>query len=186
MNKFILILILFLITSCANKSKTVLICGDHICINKKEAEQYFEENLTIEIKIINQNNKKDIDLVELNMNRSSNEKKIVLKKKENTTKSIKKLSSEEKNKIKKSLKQKEKRKKLTLKKNDKIKLNSVKDKSKIKKDFEKKIVKRDLRNNNGGIKDICAIIDNCSIEEISKYLINEGKKKKFPDITLRQ
>ena len=26
--------------------------------NKKEAEQYFEENLTIEIKIIDQNNKR--------------------------------------------------------------------------------------------------------------------------------
>ena len=36
--KLILIFITsFLIVSC-NKPKTVLICGDHICINKKEAE----------------------------------------------------------------------------------------------------------------------------------------------------
>ena len=27
------------------KPKTVFICGDHICVNKTEAKQYFEENL---------------------------------------------------------------------------------------------------------------------------------------------
>ena len=27
--------------SCS-KNKTVLICGDHICVNKTEAKQYFE------------------------------------------------------------------------------------------------------------------------------------------------
>ena len=55
----------FLLTSC-NKPKTVLICGDHICINKKEAEQYFEENLSIELKIIDKKVNEEIDLVELN------------------------------------------------------------------------------------------------------------------------
>ena len=50
--KFVCLLtILFLTVSC-NKPKTVLICGDHICINKKEAKQYFEENLTIQVKIL--------------------------------------------------------------------------------------------------------------------------------------
>ena len=34
----------FLLSNCS-KPKTVLICGDHVCINKAEAEQYFEENL---------------------------------------------------------------------------------------------------------------------------------------------
>ena len=38
-------------TNCS-KPKTVLICGDHVCINKAEANQYFEENLTIEVKIV--------------------------------------------------------------------------------------------------------------------------------------
>ena len=32
------------------------------------------------------------------------------------------------------------------------------------------------------IIDICTILDNCSIEEISKYLIKLGKNKNFPDI----
>ena len=47
---YILFFIIF-ITSCG-KPKTVLICGDHICVNKKEAQQYFDENLSLEVKII--------------------------------------------------------------------------------------------------------------------------------------
>ena len=35
------------------------------------------------------------------------------------------------------------------------------------------------------VDDICTILEKCSIEEISNYLIKEGKNKKFPDITLR-
>ena len=56
MRVFLIILIFFLIQSCG-KPKTVLICGDHACINKTEAKQYFEENLSIEVKIINSKKK---------------------------------------------------------------------------------------------------------------------------------
>ena len=34
--------------------------------------------------------------------------------------------------------------------------------------------------------DICTILDECSIDEISKYLIKKGKEKDFPDITARK
>ena len=34
--------------------------------------------------------------------------------------------------------------------------------------------------------DVCQIIKECTIEGISKYLIKEGNKKSFPDITTRQ
>ena len=34
--------------------------------------------------------------------------------------------------------------------------------------------------------DICKLLDKCSIDEISKYLIKQGKNKKFPDLTIRQ
>ena len=65
--KFVyLIFIIFLLSSCS-KPKTVLICGDHICVNKNEAEQYFEENLSIEVKIIDKKLNKNDDLVELNL-----------------------------------------------------------------------------------------------------------------------
>ena len=36
------------------------------------------------------------------------------------------------------------------------------------------------------IVDICTILEKCSIDEISKYLLEQGKKKKFPDLTTRQ
>ena len=48
---------IFFLTNC-NKPKTVFICGDHICVNKTEAEQYFKENLSIEVKILSKKNKK--------------------------------------------------------------------------------------------------------------------------------
>ena len=48
----IIYLALILLLFGCNKPKTVLICGDHICVNKDEAKQYFEENLSIEVKII--------------------------------------------------------------------------------------------------------------------------------------
>ena len=35
------------------------------------------------------------------------------------------------------------------------------------------------------IVDICTILDKCNIEEISKYLLELGKKKDYPDITKR-
>ena len=34
--------------------------------------------------------------------------------------------------------------------------------------------------------DVCTIIEKCSIDEISKFLLKQGKKKGFPDITERQ
>lgn len=50
----------------------------------------------------------------------------------------------------------------------------------IRKNSEKKIFKK-----NKDIADVCIIIEKCNIEEISKYLLKEGNKKKFPDITKR-
>ena len=64
--KLILILFIFLITSCSS-NKIIFICGDHECIDKKEAKEYFENNLSIEVKTFD---KPDhyLDLVELNNN----------------------------------------------------------------------------------------------------------------------
>ena len=36
------------------------------------------------------------------------------------------------------------------------------------------------------VVDVCTILKKCNIEEITKYLLNQGRKKDFPDITLRQ
>ena len=50
--KIVFFIILFLLTFSCSKPKTVLICGDHVCVNKEEAKQFFEENLTLEVRII--------------------------------------------------------------------------------------------------------------------------------------
>ena len=91
MKFFLLIISILLLTNCS-KPKTVLICGDHTCVNKAEAEQYFQENLTIEVKVVNKKIKKEINLVELNLKDNQNGKReisILQKKKDKkTSKSI--------------------------------------------------------------------------------------------------
>ena len=98
------LLIFFLLLSNCSKPKTVLICGDHICINKSEAEQYFEENLSIEVKIIDKKKKDQFDLVELNLkNNQEGNKKIRLSQKKSLNKEIKILTNEEIDIIKKKV-----------------------------------------------------------------------------------
>ncbi len=162
---------LFLILGSCSKPKTVLICGDHICINKSEAKQYFEENLSIEVKIIDKKLKNDVDLVELNLSTSPDGKKeVIISKKSNTKNDIKTLSVDEINIIKENIKKKKR---------------IVKKDGKIKKTIEKNTNSR-LKNVNK-VKskevDVCTILKDCSIDEISKYLIKEGKKKNYPDLT---
>ena len=59
MNKFLIIKFFIIFQSCS-KPKTVLICGDHVCINKNVAKQYFEENLSLEVKIIDAKKKNNL------------------------------------------------------------------------------------------------------------------------------
>ena len=66
MRLLVVILIFFFFSNCS-KPKTVLICGDHVCVNKTEAKQFFEENLSIEVKIMNKKADKKVDLIELNL-----------------------------------------------------------------------------------------------------------------------
>ena len=69
--KKIIIFLLIIMQSCS-KNKTVLICGDHICVNKTEAKQYFEENLSLEVRLVDNNKKEKLSLIELNMRDNSN------------------------------------------------------------------------------------------------------------------
>ena len=183
MNKLIFFSIIILLIGCSLKPKTVLICGDHVCVNKKEAKMYFEENLSLEVKIINTKEKNKIDLVKLNLDNSSNKKKIYIQKKDTTESKIKDLTFNEINTIKTEVKKKEKQKKLSnkVKKNRNLSKNNRIEK----KNKENKKIKN-VNKNKMLVEDVCTIIEKCSIDEISKYLIKEGKKKKFPDITIRQ
>ncbi len=187
MKIFFLMFIVFILSSCS-KPKTVLICGDHICINKDEAQQYFEENLSIEVKIIDRKLNKDDDLVELNLRENTlGNKKISISSKNSTKNPIKKLSKKEIIKIKADIQKKNKKKvakKLVKKKN---KINIQKNTQKIKlKSNEKIITNKNMNKKRKDIVDICTILEKCSIDEISKYLIKQGKNKKFPNITTRE
>ena len=166
-----------------------MICGDHICVNKAEAEQYFEENLTLEVRIIDKKAKIEIDLVELNLKENDEgEKKVSILTKNKTDENLKTLSKEEIINIKKKIKKKIKIKKTT--KKIAKKNNIIKNKKKIKNvEKERKLytlkntTKKTNVNKNKDVFDVCSILDKCNIDEISKYLLDQGKKKDFPDIT---
>ena len=179
--KNIFIIIIFLIAVSCSKPKTVFICGDHICVNKAEAQQYFEENLTLEVKVLKNKGPREPSLIELNLNEKNLEnKQVFVKKKLDTKKDIKELSTNEKKKIISIIKEKKIKKKIaskkTLKENKKISVNKNK----------KDMIDKRVINKEKNAFDICQIIKECTIDEISKYLIKEGNNKSFPDITTRQ
>ena len=158
------------------KTKVVLICGDHVCINKDEAQQFFEENMSIEVKIVDSKEKKEINLVELNLMNNSEKKNIIVSKKGKIERDIKILTNDEIEKKKLEINQKKIAKKVSRKVN-------------TKKTFNKNVKKKETIINNEKsqeIFNICLYIENdCNIEEISKYLLKKGGDKDFPDITLR-
>ena len=184
MKVYFLFFILVFVNACS-KSKTILICGDHVCVNKNEAKQFFEENLTLEVKILNEKKTKTFDLVQLNLKEDiENNRKVIIEKKNDTSKKVKKLSKSEIKMIKQNIKEKKEKEKSEKKKLSKniIKKNNS-DVKKINEEKKQDFIDPKLINKK--IIDVCKIIDNCNIEEISKYLINEGKNKKFPNIRSR-
>ena len=186
--------LLFLLTNC-NKPKAVLICGDHICINKTEAEQFFEENLSLEVKIIDKKIKKEVDLIELNLKeKPSGERKITLLTKKDTLKELKTLSNDEKEKIKKNIINKKKEIRAAKKKENNVKKEdnkkNYKNENNNNKSNKNPLNSKIMRNNNNkkstAIVDVCTILDKCNIDEISKFLLEQGRKKRYPDITIRE
>ena len=183
--KYFLLTISFLLLANCGKPKTVLICGDHICVNKAEAEEYFQENLSIEVKILDKRIKDEMNLVELNLKQNQSEgKKINILSKKNTKNKIKILSNKEITEIKKDIKNRKKEKKIAKKIIKKKKETIENEKKIIKKDS--KILENSIKKKHNNVVDVCTIIKECSIDEISKYLLKQGKEKSFPDITTRQ
>jgi len=43
-----------------------------------------------------------------------------------------------------------------------------------------------VNKNKKKVVDVCTILEKCSIDEISKYLLKQGEKEGFPDITSSQ
>ena len=180
--------ILIFLTNC-NKPKAVLLCGDHVCVNKLEAEQYFEENLTIEVRIIDKKIKEEPNLVQLNLLEKNKKRNINIFSKKNSNNKLKSLSKKEISKIKKNIKIKKDEKKLAKKIIANRDVEKKTKSSSLKKIKAKKTIysgKKNVNKDQKDVFDVCKILKKCSIGEISKYLLNEGKNKDFPDITIRQ
>ena len=163
--RVLLIFFIIMFTNSCSKPKVVLICGDHVCINKDEAQQFFEENMSIEVKIVDSKEKKEINLVELNLMNNSEKKNIIVSKKGKIERDIKILTNDEIEKKKLEINQKKIAKKVSRKVN-------------TKKTFNKNVKKKETIINNEKsqeIFNICLYIENdCNIEEISKYLLKKG------------
>jgi len=199
-----LILFFFLITSaCGVSPKKVYMCGDRACIDKKEANNYFKKNLSLEIKIENKKYKKDLDLVKLNKNDENNKindgelpediivgpiiKSIQDKffNKVDTKKSVIKDDKINKKLLEKKIKNERKEAKIIEKRNKKI--------SKVKKKLTKinqniitddnvKRIKKSISSQNNSI---CKNIINCDIDKISEMLIKNGNNKEYPNIATK-
>ena len=87
--------------------QVVLICGDHVCVNKTEAKQYFEENLSLEVKTIDTQIKWD-RFSSANLVNNVNKREITIEKNK-TENETKVLSSKEINKIKSNIKKNRKK-----------------------------------------------------------------------------
>ena len=169
MKYFVFVLIFFTI-SCS-KQKSILICGDRKCINKAEAKQYFKDNLTIELQIIEKNKKSNFDLVDLNIGGEKPDIKVFKKNKDNTV--FKELS---KNEIKAKKKELKNRK---IKLETKLPNKDIVSKNKI----SNKII--ETLPNKYSI-DICVKLKKCDIDSITDYLIKASKEKDFPNISQRE
>lgn len=156
--RFFLIFFFFIVgcnSLSSGKTTKIYICGDHECINKKEINDYFKNNISIEVYSITSSSRKDkdYDLVELNM--SNDEKDEIIT-----------LASRKKD-IKEDLKKRKKIAKTEINKGEVI--------SQIKKSKKKRKVT---------LVRICKNMQECDIDEVAKTLFKEANKKKYPNLTI--
>ena len=170
--RFFVITSFILFLSCT-KPQTILICGNHKCVNKAEAEQYFEENLSLEVQIISKDKQVSYNLVDLNLADDERNIKVV---KNKVKKVVRKLS---KNEIKEKKREIKKKKKI-LGQNKQISKKEVNLKKKNKIDTTSS---NNLLNNSS---DICLKLEKCDIDSIAKYLIKKSNEKDYPNISLRE
>ena len=101
-----LFFLFFFLTHCSSitgdKTKKIYICGDHECADKKEINNYFKNNISIEVYTLSDSTKRDYDLVELNMtNEDKNEIVSTEIKRKKLKESLKKRPKVEKVKVNK-------------------------------------------------------------------------------------
>jgi len=190
MKIFLFILLLFF-THCSIGNKYAYMCGERECVDKKEVKEYFEKNISLEVKIPSEKREKTLDLVELNIDsvkeknelssKNINQEKLLsLKKKQETKEKLKEEKRLTKLQIKEERKKKKKEKNL-LKSKKKKKEKSITKKinqSKLKKNQKRK---KDAKKDNK----LCILVEKCDIDQISDYLIKIGEQKDYPNINKR-
>ena len=208
--KYYYFCIFLIVVSCTTVKKTY-VCGDHICLDKKEFNEYFAENLTIEVKILKKK-KKSINLVQLNSLNATAPLKITDASRLNAIKKKNKADLKTQRSI---LKQKRKNQKIEEKNNIKnkkylAKLKQKNDKENIaqktiidKKLNSSKVKTKNILKSGSGIdktkvsdkiltfksvktkpqENLCKEINDCDIDKIAELLLEKGSKKKYPDIT---
>ena len=153
------VIFFFFIVGCnslsSGKTSKIYICGDHECANKKEINDYFKNNISIEVYSITSSSRKDkdYDLVELNMSNDEKDEIITL--------------ASKKRDIKESLKKRKEIAKTEINKGEVI--------SQIKKSKKKR---------NVTLVRICKSMQECDIDEVAKILFKEANKKKYPDLSI--
>ena len=198
--KLLYVFFLLLVLSC-NTVKKEYVCGDHPCIDKKEFNEYFSKNLSIEIKTKQNKKNKTANLVKLNtdtslvkkkVNRNSKKDEKIRIKNEKEQLKIEKIRLLEERKIREN---KEKNKTAKLKENN---IKSIKNEIKNNRERVDKIVeiipeeKKPKKNtkkvssinavNSKNVKSICDEIKDCDIDKIAELLIKKGKDKPYPNI----
>ncbi len=172
--------ILLFLTNCSS-SKFVYICGDRECIDKKEADEYFSKNLTLEVKLLNKDIDKSINLVKINTSTSNDislKSNIPIKDAniKNLSKQEKKVIKERRKLAKKNIKEKKKREK-------KLSKINKKKTDKLSKTNDKKIKLKKTKTVYVDTHKLCLDLKKCDIDEISEYLIKEGKEKSYPNLS---
>ena len=170
MKKFIF-LFFFLLIECSTTNK-VYICGDHECKNKKERNDYFNNNISMEVYVIEKSKekRKNLDLVQINFPDDEN--------------SIDKVKAKEKKELYIN-----KKKDFKEKKPSKIKLKvqtPISDKPEITQKKQKVIeTEKSFTYNNKKttkVVHMCKSTKECDINVISKIVSDRGKEKSFPKI----
>ena len=187
--KLIYLFFFVLILSCSTIKKEY-VCGDHLCVDKKEFNEYFSKNFIVEIKSQKNKKNKNINLVNLNTKIADNEKKN--KKNLKINKKIKSKKKKEEEKLVK-IRVLEDRKITDIKKRNKENkekktfkfFRSSKKNKKITQKIEKTPKKEALIKPSGSkkMKSVCADVNDCDINKITELLIKQGREKPFPNIT---
>ena len=156
----------FLLLGCNTYFKTekIYICGDHPCKSTKEAKEYFDNNISIEIYTIETDKAKseNFDLVELNLleNKLKSKEKIVV--------------SDDKKDLNRII---EERKKLA-----KLKIKKIDEPYKNKEIIDNQKAKKEKKKSKISFIRICKETEECDIDKISKIIMDIGKEKDFPKI----